>query len=98
MTKLFVKGATGAQGGATVEELLKSGLNVRALVRDPDGPKTWNWRAVALMMRKFALNCRKTAFMLLSQALLPCLSVLLDALCQGVFWAGRPAPRSAGVP
>ncbi|GAB1193718.1 hypothetical protein APSETT444_002946 [Aspergillus pseudonomiae] len=34
-TVAFVTGATGHQGGATARELLKSGVKVHALVRDP---------------------------------------------------------------
>ncbi|MFB7650558.1 MULTISPECIES: NmrA/HSCARG family protein [unclassified Streptomyces] len=36
---VLVIGATGNQGGATVRELLSSGWNVRAMVRNPDKPQ-----------------------------------------------------------
>lgn len=36
---ILVTGATGTQGGATARALLRSGREVRALVRDPDAPK-----------------------------------------------------------
>lgn len=35
---ILVTGATGAQGGATVDALLDAGADVRALVRNPDSP------------------------------------------------------------
>ncbi|WP_294358399.1 NmrA/HSCARG family protein [uncultured Sphingomonas sp.] len=35
---ILVTGATGAQGGATVDALLDTGFRVRALVRDPSAP------------------------------------------------------------
>lgn len=43
---IMVTGATGAQGGAVVDALLKSGQSVRALVRDPQSP-----RAKSLVLR-----------------------------------------------
>ncbi|MFE0632264.1 NmrA/HSCARG family protein [Streptomyces sp. NPDC058864] len=36
---ILVTGATGQQGGATVRHLLRDGWRVRALVRDPAGPR-----------------------------------------------------------
>ncbi|HUR30088.1 MAG TPA: NmrA/HSCARG family protein [Saprospiraceae bacterium] len=39
MPTIFVTGATGNQGGAAAEHLLKNGFHVKGLTRNPDSPK-----------------------------------------------------------